>query len=154
MKRILLQTVGLLIVSTVIGLVVNAFSSNPLPLIRPVDEREGKWVEFSAEEVLQRVRDGSAIVIDARDEKYYAEGHIPSAVNLPAARFGDVFASVGETLPRDFPLIVYCQGDPCDESLDVLEHLQVLEFLDLSIYRGGWQEWEIKGLPVESGEKE
>lgn len=149
MKRFLLQTLGLLIVSGIVGFAVNAFSTRPLPLIRPPDEREGKWIAVTAEDVLRRFQDGSAILIDARDEKYYAEGHIPGAVNLPAARFGEVFATVGETLPRDFSLIVYCQGEPCDESLDVLENLQILEFTDLSIYKGGWQEWEKMNLPAE-----
>jgi rhodanese-related sulfurtransferase len=152
MKRSLLQTIGILAISGIVGLAVNAFSSHPLPLIRPLDEREGKWPLLSADEVLKNVQEGSAILIDARDEKYFIEGHIPGALNLPAARFGDAFAQVGESMPRDFAFIVYCQGEPCDESLDVLDNLQVLEFTNLSLYPGGWTEWEKKEFPVEKSE--
>lgn len=152
MIRSLLQTIGILVISGIVGLTVNGFSSKPLPLIRPVDEREGKWPSLTAEEVLKHVQEGSAIVVDARDEKYFNEGHIPGAINLPAARFGDAFAQVGEGMPRDFVCIVYCQGEPCDESLDVMDNLEVLEFKTILLFPGGWTEWEKKKHPVEKNE--
>ncbi len=152
MIRTIQQTFTILALSVVMGMAINALSRDPLPLIRPPDEREGKWPVLTADEVMQRIEEGSALAIDARDAKYFEEGHIPGAINLPASTFGETFAETGDTLPRDFPLIVYCQGGPCDESFDVLEHLEVLEFQSLHIYKGGWLEWEEKKLPVETSE--
>ncbi|MBN2326783.1 MAG: rhodanese-like domain-containing protein [Candidatus Omnitrophica bacterium] len=153
MKRFLIQSIGIIVISSIVGLLVNAVSSPSLPLIRPPDESDEKWTVVTGEEVLQHLQDGSAIFIDARDEKYFNEGHIPSAINLPASNFGEAFAEIGESLPREFFIIVYCQGSPCDESHDVLDHLELLGFQDLALYEGGWMEWEQNGHPAEtSGE--
>lgn len=152
MIRMIQQTFAILALSVVLGMAMNALSRDPLPLIRPPDEREGKWPSLTADEVMQRIEEGSAIAIDARNAKYFEEGHIPGAVNLPATIFGETFAEIGEALPRDYPFIVYCQGGPCGESLDVLEHLEVLGFESLFLYEGGWLDWEEKKLPVEASE--
>ncbi len=153
MVRMVKEAIYLCVISVLIGFVVNTFSTNPLPLIRPPDERIGKWPVRTAEEILEHMQDGTAILLDAREANYFQEGHIPGAVNVPATQFGEVFAEVGEGLPREFPIIVYCQGGPCDESRDVLDHLELLGFLTLSIYEGGWMDWETKQFPVEKNEE-
>lgn len=153
MKRFLTQSIGIIVISSIVGLLVNAVSSPSLPLIRPPDEREEKWTIIPGEEVLQHLQDGSAIFVDARDAKYYNEGHIPSAINLPATSFGEAFAEMGDSLPREFLIIVYCQGGACDESHDVLDHLELLDFQELALYKGGWMEWEQNGHPAEASEE-
>ncbi|MGC9326218.1 MAG: rhodanese-like domain-containing protein [Candidatus Hinthialibacter sp.] len=152
MKRFLFQSIGIIIISSLLGLLVNAVSSPSLPLIRPPDETGEKWTIVTGEEVLQHLQEGSSIFVDARDAKYFHEGRIPGAVNLPAASFGEAFAEIGEALPRDFLLIVYCQGDPCDESRDVLDHLELLGFQELALYKGGWMDWEQNEYPLEVSE--
>ncbi len=150
MIKIFKQASYILIISVILGLVVNAFSSNPLSFIRPLDTRETEYVPLNADDVMKHIEEGSAIIVDARETKYFEEGRLPGAINLPAHQFGEYFAEIGESLPRDYPLIIYCQGSPCDESLDVLENLKLLEFEKLYLYPGGWQEWTNKGLMVES----
>lgn len=97
-----------------------------------------------------RIEEGSAIVIDAREAQEYRLGHLPGAVNLPAADFETAFLAIGESLPRDFPLIVYCQGGPCAESHDVLDYLSQYDFQDLFLYPGGWLEWKQRDMPCET----
>ena len=150
MIKIIKQASYILIIAVVLGLVVNAFSSNPLSFIRPLDTRETEYPQLSADEVMKHIEEGSAIIVDAREAKYYEEGRLPSAINLPAHQFGEYFADIGESLPQDYPMIIYCQGSPCDESLEVLENLKLLEFEKLYLYLGGWTEWINKGFMVES----
>jgi rhodanese-related sulfurtransferase len=150
MIKIIKQASYILIISVILGLLVNAFSSNPLSFFRPLDKRETEYPQLSADEVMKHIEEGSAIIVDAREAKYYEEGRLPSAINLPAHQFGEYFADIGESLPQDYPMIIYCQGSPCDESLDVLENLKLLEFEKLNLYPGGWTEWINKGFMVES----
>ncbi len=151
MIKIIKQTSLILIISVILGLVVNAFSSNPLSFIRPLDTRETEYPKLSVDEVMKHIEEGSAILVDAREAKYFGEGRLPGAINLPAHQFGEYFADI-ESLPQDYPLIIYCQGSPCDESLDVLENLKILEFEELYLFPGGWMEWVNMGMTVELDE--
>lgn len=148
MKTLLTQTILLIVFGVVLGFTVNFTSEKPIPLIRqPVDT--GQWETVTTEEMLRHIEEGTAILVDARKPEYYHEGHIPGAINLPAIEFGTAFQEIGESLPREFPIVVYCQGDPCDESHMVLEHLKQYDFQSLYLYQDGWMEWEKQALPVE-----
>lgn len=144
------QSLFILFIGSLIGLGVNAISDPSLPLIRkPLPPAEELWTVISAEEVEQRVNEGTAIVVDARDPNEYEIGHIPGSLNLPAKDFMQAFTEVGEALPRDFAMIVYCQGGACDQSHEVLEQLEVYGFQELLLYQDGWEDWKSRGLPTE-----
>ncbi len=145
------ETLLILAIGCIIGFVVNAFSEQPVPLI-PQPKQVEQWPVLTLEEVRQYIDEGLGIIIDARDAKYFEMGHLPGAVNLPAKEFGEVFATIGDSLPQDFPLVVYCHGGNCSESHEVLEYLEELEFHPLFIFSSGWEEWEANGLPIEKTE--
>ncbi|MGI6455213.1 MAG: rhodanese-like domain-containing protein [bacterium] len=150
LKKIVFQTIVLLILGSGIGLALNALSSEPLPLIRPsAPPVEEEYTVLSTEDVNQMLNAGEAIFIDARDPNEYAVGHIPGALNLPANSFAETYAEIGDALPRDFPLVIYCQGGACDQSHEVLEQLEQLDFQMLFLYQEGWNAWSEAGLPVE-----
>ena len=48
------------------------------------------------------------LIVDARTEDEYRQGHIPNAVNIPPSQF----TSIGKYLPKDksLPIIFYCRG--------------------------------------------
>ena len=69
-------------------------------------------------------------------------GHIPGAINIPAEEFTEYYQQYADWLPVDLPLVVYCQGDPCDESRTVLTHLENFGHEDLILFAGGWVEWK------------
>ena len=48
------------------------------------------------------------LVVDARTEEEYRQGHIPNAINIPPSEF----KSIGNHLPKDksLPIIFYCRG--------------------------------------------
>lgn len=142
LKKIIIQTSLLVLGGIVFGFCVNALSSDPLSLTYQPRVKKEAWPVVTSAQVQQYLQDGTALFIDARDPEEYEKGHIPNALNLPAEQFGEYFMQIGDSLPReDLPLIVYCQGDPCDQSHEVLEHLKDLEFKNLLLYTGGWNEW-------------
>jgi len=49
-------------------------------------------------------RNNNIVIVDVRDETEYKEGHIPTAINIPA----ESFALKSEVLPKEKKIIVYC----------------------------------------------
>ena len=54
------------------------------------------------------VQSEKVLVVDARTEEEYRQGHVPNAVNIPPSQF----KSIGNHLPQDknMPIIFYCRG--------------------------------------------
>ncbi len=151
--QIVWQTLVICIVGTGLGFLVNAFSADPLPFVRQPLEVE-KWPTVDAETVYEHVQNGSAILIDARDPHEYEAGHIPGALLLPASEFNEYFQAEGEALPRDYPLVVYCQGGDCEESHEVLQELENEGFQELYSYIEGWNGWKKTNYPKAGKESE
>ena len=64
---------------------------------------------LTVEEVKKQVdQPGKVLLVDARTEEEYRQGHIPTAVNIPPQQF----TSIGNHLPQDksLPIIFYCRG--------------------------------------------
>jgi rhodanese-related sulfurtransferase len=85
------------------------------------------------------------IVIDARTQEAYSQGHVPGAINLPWRKI-DLSSATG--IPRDKVLVTYCDGIHCNASTKAAMRLaalgfQVKEMLD------GMQGWKREGYPVE-----
>ena len=56
------------------------------------------------EEMEAMVRDGTAVVIDVRNQAAYDAGHIPGSKLIPA---GEILNHINE-LPRDKTIVTYC----------------------------------------------
>jgi rhodanese-related sulfurtransferase len=100
-----------------------------------------------------RCEQGLLVIVDARNDDHYQEGHIPGAYQL------DHFHPeryLGTTLPAcqtAEQILVYCNGGACDDSLQTAIFLRDagIPHERLFIYAGGIAEWQAKGLPVEAG---
>ncbi len=92
---------------------------------------------------------GAALVLDARRAADYYAGRIPGALSLPDARRAEAYPLLAEFLTPDQPILVYCSGRTCDESLDLCLYLREMGHTNLVLYLGGFAEWKEAGLPVE-----
>lgn len=97
-------------------------------------------------------RAGGAVFLDARKEAEYREGHVPSALNAPAAEAEKALPPFVRDLPREGVLAVYCEGGDCQSSLLLAKRLSEAGFKDVRVMAGGWAEWRRAGLPVEKGD--
>jgi rhodanese-related sulfurtransferase len=152
LSSILIQSILLIIAGAVLGFIANSLNSEPLTLVReviPPEVLDEMWDTVTAEEVLKHVEEGTAIMIDARDPNEYEAGHITGALNLPDHNFMESYQEIGDSLPREIPLVVYCQGGQCDQSHSVLEQLKEFGFEQLFLYKEGWNDWKDKGYPSE-----
>jgi rhodanese-related sulfurtransferase len=81
------------------------------------------------------------VLIDVRDESEYKEGHIPTAINIPAANI----ASKQDILPKDKKIIVYCNSG--SRSYMAYRKLMRMEYKNL--YQTLFSDWKEAGMPVE-----
>jgi rhodanese-related sulfurtransferase len=87
-------------------------------------------------------------VVDALGGDYYAQQHLPGAVELVEA---DVDARAAMVLPdKDASIVVYCSNPACPNSGQVAGRLTALGYRNVRKYREGIEDWTAAGLPTES----
>src|SRR3989339_260004 len=98
--------------------------------------------------LIERVRDGSVVVLDVRPFEEFRAGHIPGAISV---QLRDLEQRLSE-LPRDQEIVAYCRGPYCVLSIQAVEMLRSRGFNAVRLEEGV-QDWRFLGLPVAIGEK-
>lgn len=106
---------------------------------------------ITLEEAEDLWRTGAALILDARAADLYERGHLPGALNAPAAEAGQKITPALQDAAKDRPLVVYCEGGDCQSSLALAKRLHEGGFADVRVFSGGWEAWTAAGLPVEEG---
>lgn len=100
-------------------------------------------------------QDGRIVFVDARSSDHHGEGHLPGAYVLdrfyPERFLPDVLPAV-MTAEQ---VVVYCTGGDCEDSEYAAQMLREagVPADRLLIYKGGIEEWRLKGGTVERGER-
>jgi len=105
-------------------------SKNVTSYIRTVDRT---YVE-------KTIKNGGAILIDARTGFQFNAGHIPGAINIPYNnnRLLEFYNKHGlETKP----LIVYCSDPNCPAAEILSRELANIGYKNIALYAGGWKDW-------------
>ncbi len=163
MKKVrtsIIQAFAVALLGCVIAFTHNAVSVNGINPFRRIGDVPVLGVEewgtedglhfLTLEEVRSSLASG-AMLIDSRTEDEYAEGHIPDAINLDYFEMGKYLDRVLPAISSDRGIIIYCTGLDCDDSEMLARELYLLGFRNLFCFRGGLEEWENSGLPVETG---
>jgi rhodanese-related sulfurtransferase len=95
-------------------------------------------------DLLERLRDGSVVVLDVRPEEEYRAGHIPGALSVPV----DALEAALKTLPRDREVVAYCRGPYCVFSDEAVAFLRARGYRARRL-RQGLPDWRAAGMPVE-----
>ena len=101
-------------------------------------------VEFDA------IRD-QAVVLDARSELLYKQGHVPGALSLPRKDFYKGYERIKVQLAanRERVWVVYCSGLTCTDAAMLQTALRELRHTHVRLFSGGWTEWTAAGRPQE-----
>jgi rhodanese-related sulfurtransferase len=152
-KKNIGQMLAIVLVSLVCGLASNFIAEKPLPLFKALVKPGPiagavSFSEVDADFVRQLGADSDSVLVDARPAEIYRQGHIPGAVNLPLSRFDDFITERMEQLRAARLLVVYCSGWSCNDSHDLARRLQDKGFKDLLLYRGGMEDWQLRGNAI------
>lgn len=98
------------------------------------------------QELIERARAGTVVILDTRPAHEYAAGHIAGAVSFP---FDEIETRLRE-LPKDKEYVAYCRGPYCvyaDRAVELLSSRgrKVRRLAE------GFPEWKSAGFPVQTG---
>jgi sulfur-carrier protein adenylyltransferase/sulfurtransferase len=87
---------------------------------------------------------GSAVLLDVREQDEWDEGHIPGAIHVPR---GNLESRVERLVPdHGQPIVVYCAAG--NRSAFAAKTLEELGYEDVSSLAGGFTDWKRNGYPV------
>lgn len=97
-------------------------------------------------ELVERLRNGEATLLDVRPRGEYDQQHLPQAVSMP---LGELEAHLAQ-LPPGKIIVAYCRGPYCLLSVEAVQMLRARGFSAMQL-KDGVHEWQAAGLPVELG---
>jgi len=166
LMRDLAGVIGLTILSLVAGIAINHFRASPLPLAYQTPEQRlsaelttlvqappfqlSQIDTISLAQFRSDVDDKNALILDARSAPFYAQGHVPGALNLSRDEFANDYRRLRSTLDesKDRQIVVYCSGGDCHDSRMVASALLSLGFSRVQVFTDGWSGWTQAGMPV------
>ena len=95
------------------------------------------------EQLAERLRAGSVVVLDVRPPAEYAAGHLPGAVNVPPDELEARLLEV----PEDREVVAYCRGPYCVYADDAVRALRA-RGREAARLLDGFPEWAAAGLPT------
>ncbi len=105
----------------------------------------GSTAALGTLEATRLMNQPQTLVLDIRDGKDFAAGHLPRARHIP---MGELEKRSGEIQKfRDKPVLVTCRNG--NRSAGAARELKKLGFSNVFQLKGGLQAWEQASLPVE-----
>ena len=150
LKRTLQETFLIGLVATGIGFLYTAFTQRGL-----FAEKHGPSAAVDTtiapqfvlyDEALQLFRSGNATFVDARHSFDFGLGHVKGAINIPLKDFNPTQLN---GIPNDKTLVVYCDGQECNSSVDLAKLIASHGYRNVKIFFGGWREWTNNKQPTE-----
>lgn len=127
----------------------SADSQDPTPIEAGTSQ---KLPTITVAEAARHLDAKDAIFVDARHPDSFKEGHIPTAVSVPAGE--EVSAGTIQRLRSPKLLIAYCDGPTCGAAEEVAQELWVKGLTNVTVMTDGWPAWTAAGLPVLEGSEE
>ena len=101
--------------------------------------------EIGTLEATRLMNQGPTVVIDVRDEKEYAAGHLPRARHVPLKDLDKKAAELGKF--KDKPVILTCRSGP--RAAAAARTLRKAGFANVYQLKGGIAAWQQASLPLE-----
>ncbi len=147
------QMLALILVSFVVGIISNSIRSDGISIFAKeievsenIDDVFGEPVAITLSQA-KRLFDQGVVFVDARDDEYFANGHIKNAWN--SGFLMELMFKLDSLQSRNDPVVVYCSEDECGSSEELAYDLYNEGFNKLLVFKGGWIEWKKAGYPIE-----
>ncbi len=85
-----------------------------------------------------------AVFIDARRARDFKANHLDGAINIPVDANDAELLQATAGMAKGTHIVVYCQSAGCKFAEKIAIRLINEGFFDVSVFKGGWHEWEAK----------
>ena len=154
------QTVVLSLIAIVLGLIVNQFRSDSMPLLGDwspearITTKFGRNILIPFDEAKDKFFSGGAVFLDARTLELYEKGHIQGARSLPIGEFDQRADKVFMDFPGDTLFVTYCDGEDCALSAELALKLKEIGYDNVRVLHNGWSVWKSHQLPFQGVEEQ
>jgi rhodanese-related sulfurtransferase len=158
--KILKEVTWILGISCLCGLLFNAFSPNGINVLENPWSRKAVAESPSAEDpitfigferVCQFIENHEGMILDARNPKEYAEGHIPGAQLLFFYNINEYYPKLEARLRSVAAILTYCSDVHCEDSEFLANELLNLGHMPVYVYKGGIADWTNNQMPIVRG---
>ncbi|MFW6323836.1 MAG: rhodanese-like domain-containing protein [Desulfovibrionales bacterium] len=143
-SRAFMQAAVVIAAALIFGTAANLIRPESLPWLPPSEETRS---EIGFQQALAFWQQDEPVFVDVRSGADFKKGHIKGSMNFPyeAVMTGEADYS---GLPQDRLLVLYCEGPACSLAEDLRRTLELLGYEKMTVYMGGWREWQTRGGPV------
>ena len=119
------------------------------PAVTKPTVKPGEITGVQIGQLFTMMQSNQVYLVDVRPPIFYRLGHIEGAINFPLKKYDTAF-------PKHYPLlkaalasgktvVLYCQNLECPDAYKTA--LKLVQYgHNISIYKGGWEEWKKSGL--------
>ncbi|MBN1196843.1 MAG: rhodanese-like domain-containing protein [Candidatus Aminicenantes bacterium] len=157
LRHTLVEIVLIMAASLVVALGFNVLRNHGLPLtsayqpqpeIEQTPLRDVSRIDLDTLKALLEA--GMVVLVDAREESAYRQGHIPGSRNLPLSRKESAYDELQDELHAGLTVVTYCIDPECLDSAYLASWLQDRGVHDVMVYDGGITGWRSAGNGVET----
>jgi rhodanese-related sulfurtransferase len=95
-----------------------------------------------SKKTVSKLLDTNTVFIDARLARDFHTGHLGGAINIPVDSNDTQRHNAVANIAKDTRIVIYCQSAGCPYAGVVSKKLIADGFSNISIFKGGWREWE------------
>ncbi len=145
--KVIKQILIIIATAMCLGTLANAISPRRLPWSQDWANRVSDAASVAGLQVVDLaatrvfVEAGEGFILDARPFDAFGDGHLPGAFNLPVSTLQESYPDIAPMLMPDTPILVYCTGKECEESMELGTFLQEQGFTNILVFVGGYTEW-------------
>lgn len=156
MKHYFVQSLVILVLGSLFGLVYNALSPSGIPLFAAQDSTVTGFKVMTTDEVMLYMKEKKVaiIVVDARSPEEFGLGHIPGAINIPDTDVENYYNKYQDKIRKAELIIVYCSGGSCGSSEEVASQLikKGIPASRVAVHQDGLPGWIKAKNPIEFGD--
>ena len=151
LRRAIKESIIILVVVFAVALVVNFTRGGGIPLIA---DAEAFRIDTDADFMIPadaevHFHEGTAVFLDAREERFFAEEHIEGSMNVSSVGTG--VDSLAFMVPADPVLVCYASGETERQAGVIADKLLEIGFTQVYVLHGGLEAWKELGLPTGKG---
>ena len=145
----IVQTAGFVVIALLCGMVYHfandeGFLAHANATTSVQQAHLGSFVPKISSKKVAKLINSDTVIIDARLARDFDAGHIEGAVNVPFDICDKGFSDALVDIDKNARIVVYCQSAGCPFALKTAKRLKDKGFSDISIFKGGWNEWNTK----------